>query len=843
MQTEIPTNSSPENKDPEIEDNLNFQVAEKNLEGENSFNFNSLDEITSAYAKQGEGWEISFASLEGNSLQKEDLGRAWMYKDKDGGKVSLTESVKEKDGAERHEQILNDLYDQGWSVVEYVDEFSNKLVQEIYFADSRGRISYQAMEFNLDKVEDLTFDDELLAPLTTDIQAAAINLDPVLGLNIQDGQEINLKQTAWQEFWSSLLKPEVSTNEESQVRQSNFLDFFAADAFHEQKGQSRHINAPEPKQVNFLDSWLPTLNPPLALETPTGIQFKEILHDAPIIKQPESGINFFQVTEPAVSPVTAPVYIDSSVSTSALINTQPKELQEQIYEGSGTTLMTKFQTIRNLPKQELYIEPEADETPLDTQYDNVDTVTKITERTAIEPAMIQEKTIAQPKTQELNTITSPVVVIKEQTFKTTEQANLTIGSKEDRPSETTTLLEEEAGDIQSNPIKIVKSFSIIDAVAIQTEKPDITPDLPQAVTQEDIQTYSYKEATPSVSEKVTAKPTFRERQHKTHAEGLKQEAKTVTVKQAAQAKAASSSIAKISKPAHVRLHVKTEALQVAQVTNTLQTEQKYDVTQLKKIDAGIIIKQNPKIVESKPSEYESLAEKKAPEDRKAENRLISQRQTQQPETAPIVKPSAEKNHRVDEDKTEFERRQEETSANSQNRNKQTEPIPTVKLRTTEKDAVREKKVTEKVLGKKQGESRPIKLLVKQTEHKPIQKQSAALSNKIPKLNKFKIEARKQEMPIRLEKPQISATRQAQEKSPTRYAVVENHTTRKETYIPNQRTTQPALKQYAAKHSHKKLKLRKLEVKKTSYNFISTSLAKDEEQEFSRYAATGIKIAA
>jgi hypothetical protein len=263
------------------------------------FQFSSLAEITSAYARQGENWEISFTSEGESTLQKEEDGRAWMFKDKNGNKSSLTESAKGKEGAQRHEQILNDLYEKGWSVVEYVDEFSSELVQEIYFADAKGRISYQAMKLNTkeqnpDYSQDMD-DDGITTPLSSAADRQTINLDPALSSQKTGIHKESGAQTAWKEFWNSLLKPASESEEQLKAPTGAAVqNFFSISEPSQHNPKDNETGNTELAALNFLDSWVPQSGPQLVFETGSKIQVQEISHNLPQTKTPDSGIKLLK---------------------------------------------------------------------------------------------------------------------------------------------------------------------------------------------------------------------------------------------------------------------------------------------------------------------------------------------------------------------------------------------------------------------------------------------------------------------------------------------------------------------------------------------------------------------
>ena len=102
------------------------------------FQFSSVEEIVQTLDQ--EKWEKTAASAGGDYLKRD--GQEWVYKEGPGKETSITAQVMGTEVGQRHTQILEGLYSSGFAVSEYTQ--ADKVMREVYFADEKGRVSFDA---------------------------------------------------------------------------------------------------------------------------------------------------------------------------------------------------------------------------------------------------------------------------------------------------------------------------------------------------------------------------------------------------------------------------------------------------------------------------------------------------------------------------------------------------------------------------------------------------------------------------------------------------------------------------------------------------------------------------
>ncbi len=130
---------------PENDDEGLGMLPETEGEAEFQEKFGSLPELVAALGPQQVGWEKVAASSGGDVLKRD--GHEWVFRDKDGQETSVTQAVQGTAIEARHAGILEQLYNQGFAVSEF-ERDRETLVREVYFADEKGRISFEVYAFN-----------------------------------------------------------------------------------------------------------------------------------------------------------------------------------------------------------------------------------------------------------------------------------------------------------------------------------------------------------------------------------------------------------------------------------------------------------------------------------------------------------------------------------------------------------------------------------------------------------------------------------------------------------------------------------------------------------------------
>lgn len=147
----------PESVDPFAQLGVDGRFGNRIENGDGKFAHNSIDGVADAAGVNVREWNKVAESSGGDILQKESQGREWLYKDESGERASVTGSQAI---GERHQEILDSLYNVGFSISEYQKSDSDILVKEIYFADEKGNISYQVFEKQAgDREQNVLIDD------------------------------------------------------------------------------------------------------------------------------------------------------------------------------------------------------------------------------------------------------------------------------------------------------------------------------------------------------------------------------------------------------------------------------------------------------------------------------------------------------------------------------------------------------------------------------------------------------------------------------------------------------------------------------------------------------------
>lgn len=195
-----------------VEVSVRYGLAEDQPDGkeEQQFQFSSLSEVVQSL-DTAQGWEKVAVSTGGDVLKRDT--KEWVYKDESGKEVSITAAVQGQDVAERHGQILENLYSQGFSVSEFQKPDSDLVVREIYFADEKGNISYEVYNFQTEPekvlpgsndsefLDDGFYDDLLQAQSVTDHESAA---------NLTAQSAAGSREATKMEAVASEIQPEVS---------------------------------------------------------------------------------------------------------------------------------------------------------------------------------------------------------------------------------------------------------------------------------------------------------------------------------------------------------------------------------------------------------------------------------------------------------------------------------------------------------------------------------------------------------------------------------------------------------------------------------------------------------
>lgn len=224
--------------------------------GEQKYQFNSLEEVLAAHAPKDKDWSVSFSSQNEGAMAGylKSETHEWIYKDTKGEKKSLTNSINGKEEKERHTKILEDLYSQGWSVVEYWHPETQKIIREIYFSDNKGKISFQTYDLRAEIVfENLNEDgdgsiseNEPLSTSLSLITTPGITFDLNSFFTGKPKQQIEAKAeaSAWDEFWDDLFKQQPK--EFPAGKEKNPLSIFG---FEKPKAQNPELK-PAAKRLN-----------------------------------------------------------------------------------------------------------------------------------------------------------------------------------------------------------------------------------------------------------------------------------------------------------------------------------------------------------------------------------------------------------------------------------------------------------------------------------------------------------------------------------------------------------------------------------------------------------------
>jgi len=187
METESPIQdeiemevSLPEVESPEVFDET---VPDEKSEVEGDYKFSSIEEVKETL-DEGQ-WEKKAESSGGDYLKLET--KEWVYRDGSGQEASVTAQVT-GELKSRHQQIVEDLFAQGFAVVEYSRD--DQMVREVYHADERGHISYEIYEMSREQIQETTeilSDPELITNSDLDADSSSMDTTPQseLGIRIQ----------------------------------------------------------------------------------------------------------------------------------------------------------------------------------------------------------------------------------------------------------------------------------------------------------------------------------------------------------------------------------------------------------------------------------------------------------------------------------------------------------------------------------------------------------------------------------------------------------------------------------------------------------------------------------
>ncbi|MBL8029847.1 MAG: hypothetical protein JNN11_01220 [Candidatus Doudnabacteria bacterium] len=221
-----------------------------------AFSYSSLDQVVADNSPKGEDWQETFSATSGNFLKAGS--KEWHYKDPEGKEASLTESLKGSEEGLRHSQIVEELFSQGWSTVEYMDRFSGNLVREVYFADEKGQISFKAYELKpkpseedivrslLEEVmEDM--DDEDSEDLTHRHGDTVIDITPAL---FTSSVALEQNAAAKDTFWEGLFNTQSKAVEKEQ-NAFGVVNFMSAKEPEQKAGI--YVETKPVEEMNFLE--------------------------------------------------------------------------------------------------------------------------------------------------------------------------------------------------------------------------------------------------------------------------------------------------------------------------------------------------------------------------------------------------------------------------------------------------------------------------------------------------------------------------------------------------------------------------------------------------------------
>ncbi len=342
--------------------------------------YDSMEQIVTDIFPDTEGLEEIDSATEVAFLTRE--GREWMSKDEEGNIVSQTQQLEGSEYEGLHIEILDELYEQGYSVSEYFEgEDENTL---IYFADSRGRISFAHYR----RVEEETFEEgreddvELDASEDDHEEVEDIYLDLTPLLAEGDGVD-RIRATTQEAFFESVAESDQDDESTEDIEQAEHqenipLVFKQSEVISEEPAFVATTELPTETATVATETVVATVDtqiksPPVAIveqaEKPSGIEL--FFEDEPtenvennaettmveaVVDQPESTIVESETTTEAEITIEAISPQEEAVFEVAPIDTQPTEEFEILSEIATVTSGETSETVPTADHEPIAVE-------------------------------------------------------------------------------------------------------------------------------------------------------------------------------------------------------------------------------------------------------------------------------------------------------------------------------------------------------------------------------------------------------------------------------------------------------------------------------------------------------